>query len=124
MQLIFDTTDMEKSMISIGNLIYHHTAIAADEIAEQTEKHTFPYVPRDEGSLEGGFKANSTSQPPLLQMDMVYSAKSNKGYDYAARQHEVKFHHKKTSARDHYLKIGFQEVKVEDIWARHLRNVL
>jgi len=128
-----DASNMEKTLMNLDQgPIHHQTVIAADEIANETEKHTHPYVPEEEHYLVGGFKEKVTSYPPLFRMDMIYDAVSNQGYHYAAIQHEEKLDHFKKppkkfikpGAKDHYLLIGFGEVPIEAIWARHLHSVL
>lgn len=120
--LIIDPSDMVQKMTQLDAKVAMQTNIAGDEITEQTEQHTFPYVPYREGYLEAGFKSVEKFFSNLLQIDMMYSAKSNQGYDYAAIQHERPFRHRKGTAK--YLTKGFREVKVEDIWASRLRVVL
>jgi len=119
-----DASDMHKTMVNLDqNVIYHQTIIAADDIKNKTEEMTFPLVPLDLGYLEGGFKASVKSYPPLLQMDMIYSAIDNSGYDYAEIQHEVSFRHPKKGQKK-YLMVGFGRIRVDDIWASYLSRVL
>lgn len=130
MPLIIDTSDFKAKSEHLMLLVNVHTEIAGDHIAEETETKTAPLVPRREGYLEGSFKAQPEIGTPfasptglsLLTMDMTYSAKSNKGYDYAAIQHEVPMNHP-LKGTDHYLLTGFRGVDVEGLWALHLRNV-
>lgn len=139
MTLIIDASDMKAKAEHVGLLVNVQTEIAGDHISEETEKRTQPFVPFEFGYLEGSFKAvkeigtafTSPTGFSLLTMDMTYSAKSNKGYDYAAIQHEVPFNHYhpgrivvKSQASDHYLSKGFGRVPVADIWAMHLRRAL
>lgn len=123
MMLKFDKSDMEQKMSNIDQLIQMQTDIAGDHITEQIELMTFPYVPYREGYLQDSFHAEETGNTPVLQMDMMYDAYSNKGFDYARVQHEKILHHPKKGT-DHYLIKGMSHVNVEQLYAFHLSKVL
>lgn len=108
------------------------TEIAADHIMDLWESHTFPYVPAEEHYLEGSFTSKMLMSLPTLKMKAQYDAVSNKGYHYAAYQHENKLDHFKKppkkfikpGAVDHFLSKGMFEVNVIGEWSGRIRPVL
>ena len=131
MPLLVDASDFKAKSEHVELLVNVQTEIAGDHIGQDTESKTFPLVPKREGYLEGSFKAEkeigtafaSPTGFSLLTMDMTYSAKSNRGYDYSSIQHEKPMSHP-IKGTDHFLLKGFGQVQVTDIWAMHLRSVL
>jgi hypothetical protein len=122
---------MYKTMVNVEVQLEHAMLSAAEEVSFETEKHTHHYTPEEEHYLVGGFKMRMRSYPPLLQMDMIYSAKANDGFDYAAFQHEAPLNHFgpekkfiKPGATMKYMMIGYGEVPVEAIIAKHSNRVL
>lgn len=119
----FDKSNMEVNMSNLDQMVQMQTDIAADHITEQTEKMTFPYVPLKWGYLQDGFHTEQRSNTPKLQIDMMYDAYSNQGFDYAYIQHEKNLHHPKKGI-DHYLTRGMSQINVEQLYAFHISKVL
>ena len=58
MRIKFDASDHIAAMENLITMVNVRTEIAGDEIAEETERKTFPYVPLKHGYLQGGYKYN------------------------------------------------------------------
>lgn len=87
--------------------------IAMDAMINSTEEKTYPYVPYLSGYLEGGFSFEQEQYIPLMVVRVEYNAYSNRGFNYAERQHDEHFDHpvrkggKKPQMR--YLSTGLVE---------------
>lgn len=117
-----NATDMVKRMTLLDNLVDLQTRISGRDIERETKKKTTPLVPLRRGWLERSFRSFIRSEKPF-KMDIQYSAKSNKGYDYSAYQHELELSHPKRGT-DHYLLKGFENSRPVNIWATNLLRVL
>jgi len=121
--VLLDTSDSEEKMSNVDHLVQLQTDIAADHLIEKVEHETFPYVPLKHGYLQDSFQSKILSPTPHFQADLWYSALSNKGFDYAEKQHEFEFDHP-LKGIDHYMTKGTAAVFEEDILAAHIRKVL
>lgn len=139
MPLIVDASNMAERMTAIDQLIAMQTDIAGDHIAEEDERHTFPYVPAEQHYLENTFEAvqnigsgfTSSSGLGIFSLIMTYDAVSNKGFHYGEMQHELRLNHFgpekkfiKPGAVDHFMLKGTAEVDALVIWGAHLASVL
>ncbi|MCE7700138.1 MAG: hypothetical protein K8E24_015360 [Methanobacterium paludis] len=126
--LSVDASDFAEKAEYNKMLVNIYTEIAADEIAENVEKDTYPYVPFKLGYLEGGFTTQVLSYPPILSMTMQYSAIANNGYDYALIQHEEIMHHPVRKPgimpMDHYMTRGINETPGVAIFEKQILMAL
>ena len=121
--ILIDSTDAEEKRTNIDHLIQLQTDIAADELIEQVEHETFPYIPLKLGYLQDGYQSKIISNTPHFQADLMYSAMANNYYDYAAKQHETPYNHP-LKGTDHYMLKGTRSVNPEHVLAGHIRKVL
>lgn len=127
----FDKSDMEVQMSNLDQRVQMQTDIAGDHIVDRTEKDTFPYVPEEQHYLVAGFTSKVVTNTPKLQIDMMYNAYSNRGFNYAEIQHKKALNHFgpekkyiKPGATDHYMTKGLSHVNVEQLYAFHISKVL
>jgi len=126
----WDFSNMLQKKEQIQLRIIHETEITGDELAEEIEEHTYPYVPFLHGYLEGSFTAKMLTPVPLLRMEVQYSAISNDYFDYAEPQHNKNYDHPVRKPgkkpKQFFLRIGMFEVQqeVEEIYGRRIRNAL
>lgn len=132
MPWVIDASDMNSKMSFNEEMVYIRTEVAGVDIAHEWESHSTHYVPEEEHYLVGGYSYKVETPPPILVMEAQYDAVSNRGYHYAAIQHEKAFDHFKQppkkyikpGATDHYMSKGVSEVNVEVIYAMNVRSVL
>lgn len=129
--LLLDKSDMEVQMSNLDQRVQMQTDIAGDHISDETEKMTFPYVPEEQHYLVAGFTSKVITNTPRLQIDMMYDAYSNRGFNYAEIQHKKALNHFgpekkyiKPGATDHYMTKGLSHVNVEQLYAFHISKVL
>lgn len=122
-RLTLDLTDHIEKMENLVTMVNVRTEVAGDEIAEDVERKTFPFVPLKHGYLQGGYKYNRTSPAPVLRLEMSYSAIANNYFDYAEIQHEKDFHHP-IKGQAHYMMKGYGRVNVNAIYSGQIRAVL
>lgn len=123
MRLEFDASDHIATMENLITMVNVRTEIAGDEVAEETERKTFPYVPLKHGYLQGSFKFKVNSHAPVLDLEMSYSAIANNYFDYAEIQHERNFNHP-IKGQPHYMMKGYGQVNVNAIYGKQIRSVL
>lgn len=117
-----DSQDFFKRKQVIQLNINLQTEIAGDHITDLWEEKSFPYVPRREGYLEGSYTKTLKSYAPRLLITAMYSALSNRGFDYALIQHEVPFSHPRKGEVRYFGK-GIDKVNVLNIWGSRIRTV-
>lgn len=114
--------DMVKRMTYLDGVLDLQTRITGRDIEREVEIKTTPYVPLRRGWLERSYRSVTKSSHPL-HVEFTYSAKSKKGYDYAAIQHEKPFNHPRRGT-DHYLTKGLTDARPIEIWAKNLLRIL
>ena len=65
-------------------------------------------VPYDTGALERSVKVAVAKDKRRPGLNASASARSKRGYNYAAVQHEEEFQHSKPGAKDHYISDPFE----------------
>ncbi len=128
--LVLNPSNMIKTSKEIKLRVNIQTEIAGQELSEDIEKHTYPYVPFLHGYLEGGFFYRMLLPPPLMMIQVGYDAISTNYYRYALRQHDVPMHHPRRkpgiAPTDHFLTKGMFEVgrTVGRVYGRNIQKVL